>query len=495
MQARDMYSDEWDEALPFWKKVDDILEGITELREHSDLYLPQFPAEHPEVYEDRVKSATFYNAYRDTLDSISGLMFRRPPSLGTDVPKRVADDLENCDLQGTHWLVFAQSMFRERVHHGFCAVAVDAPATPVENRAQEIAQGRRPYWVLYEAPSVVNFRFVPISQKRQLQMIVFKECVSIPTGGMGAFMEWEEREMYRVWEIPVAYVSADNITATGPAQWRLYQEVEVNEGEDKGKKELVLVESGITKFDRIPVTLFGEVDDARPFLYDLAEVNLNHFQQQSDFESSLHICGVPIPYAINRDRAEGSTTAWGKSTLIDLQQGGAIGYAEPTGSSLQQMRDYLKDLVGQMRDMGLAIALEGTGTARTATEEIFKAGRRASRLAQLSQQLHDALETLLAMHAAYYSEATGGSVTMGSNGDDLTIDYNELRVLSDMADRGQLRIETVWALMKKAGKLPDDFDISKETEAMKNYNEQILPIAAASQDFGTPTQANTQGGA
>ena len=155
---------------------------------------------------------------------------------------------------------------------------------------------------------------------------------------------------------------------------------------------------------------------------------------------------------------------------------------------VQQMRDYLKDLTAQMRDMGLAIALEGTGTARTATEEIFKAGRRASRLAQLSQELHDALETLLSMHAAYYSEADGGSITMGSNGDDLTLDYNEMRVLSDMADRGQLRIETVWALMKKAGKLPDDFDIAQETELMKTYQEQVMPQQAQPQDLlpGTP---------
>ena len=144
MQAKDIYGEDWSEAEPHWVKVDDILEGVERLREKSQEYLPQFPAEHADVYADRVKTATFYNAYKDTLDSISGLLFRRPPTLAADVPLRITQDLENCDLQGTAWPVFAQRMLKERVHHGYCAVAVDAPAQPVETRAEEISQGRRP---------------------------------------------------------------------------------------------------------------------------------------------------------------------------------------------------------------------------------------------------------------------------------------------------------------------------------------------------------------
>lgn len=458
---------------PDWELVDVLVEGTKALRLHADSskldLLPQFPAEHEDVYQDRVKVATLYPAYKDTLDGMIGTVFRKPPTLGKDVPKSIADAWENIDLGGTHWTVFAAQFLRDCLHYGTGAILVDAPATKATDRQTEQANGVRPYVVRYDADDIYSWRYVVINGKRTLQQIVLHEETCVPDG---MFAE-KEVERFRIWTLPVD-IASGRPQIIGKAQWQLFEKQEKKEKEGGAKTEFILIGEGISAQDEIPVVVYGDLDEACPVLLDLAYLNICLAQKRSDFDSSLHIVGVPQPYAIGRSK-EATSVAWGKSTLIDLEDGGALGYAEPTGAGLEMMRTDMNDIKAEMRDMGLALALEGSAdVAQTATEQFFQAGKRSSRLSQIVQSVHDCLEECLYFHAAYYGEKSGGSITMGAGADELILSVEELRVLSDMADRDQLDIKTVWAMMLKAGKLPDDFDIELQYAERQKRQENIL---------------------
>jgi hypothetical protein len=106
------------ELIPRWQFVDTVLGGTFEMRKAASQMLPQFPAEHDDVYTARVAEATSDGDYKDTLDGLVGMVFAKPVTIGKNVPAQIVDNFENIDLKGTHFNVFNQRLFRRGVHYG-----------------------------------------------------------------------------------------------------------------------------------------------------------------------------------------------------------------------------------------------------------------------------------------------------------------------------------------------------------------------------------------
>ena len=72
------------ELIPKWEFVDTVLGGTFEMRKVKTM-LPQFPAEHDDVYNERLAAATSDGDYRDTLDGLVGMVFAKPVTIGKSV--------------------------------------------------------------------------------------------------------------------------------------------------------------------------------------------------------------------------------------------------------------------------------------------------------------------------------------------------------------------------------------------------------------------------
>lgn len=476
----DYSSPDFDKFKTKWMKVDACLGGTEAMRrlvtpQRDSIYLPQFPLENDEVYRRRIEMSTFYPAYSDTLDGIVGTILRKPIRLGDNVTPPIARDAENIDNAGTHFEVFAHRLLRTSIHYGAAYVLVDMGKRPdgVLDAAQASAINFRPFWLLYSARELANWpRYVVINGAPTLQQIVFREQASVPDG-------FGERLLnrYRVWRLPVEQRPNGEYYRAGNAQWEIWEEQEPTKRRRASAKltqKLALIDSGNSPLSDIPVAVLNanpSLDDSRtsegPVLLDLANLNIKLYQMESDHENNLHLC-TPIPYSVNLRTENGmqESFAWGAGLMFHTDAGGGISYAEPSGSGLAERRAWMLGIREQLLDMGLSLAVEGSQKAgMTATESMLRAGRRASRLTQIARAFQDCFEQALYFHARWKGEQDGGEISLGVRDSDLVLSPQDIGVYSQLQEKGQISLQTLWAMMQRGGLLPDEFD--SETEGSR----------------------------
>lgn len=458
--------------LPSIIRVRDVCAGTLHLRSKSTAYLPQEPREDPQAYAIRLSKALLVNLTERAINGLVGLVFSTEPQLSDDVPVSMAGQeeaaanpetgqpaqpeiegqLENCDLAGTHWTVFAKELFSDALHDGHAFLMTDMPPALGEGatKADEMRAGRRPYWVKYKADQAINWR---LDSRGRLAQITFEECSLEPDG------EYGEKEVYRY-------------RVLRPGSWELYRKAEQD-----GRSVLFLESSGLTApVTEIPVSVcYGKKKApliSSPPMLDLAEVNLLHYQESSDYRIYLRIASRPLLWFRGRDLSK-TVEVIGPYSVFDVAENGQAAFAETTGAALGAARQDLKDMEDYMGVLGLSMLTQQT-PQKTATEERGDQVRELSELATAAQSLKDCLEQGLMFWAQYANEPTGGSVKLGVDIDDLTMTDQEMNAYNAMAGT-VLSKQTVREILRERGKLPESY--SEEAEAKRLADEAAMARA------------------
>jgi hypothetical protein len=457
-----------------WEIVDDLSKGARHLRTLGAKYLPVEPAEdRSKDYPVRLSRALLFNAFERTLNGLVGMVFRKEPKLGPDVPEVIrgregADSqsslegwAENIDLQGAAWTVFAKEVFTDAMKLGHAFIYVDMPPRLPEGstRADELAVGHRPYWVSYRASQALNWRseietravelsngemiLVPTG-RRILQQITFEECGYEPVGQYGE----KEVKKYRV---------------LSPGFWELYRETKTENGTD-----YILESAGESSLSEIPVAvIYGRKTGyftSKPPLLDLALINIGHYQKYSDYSEGLRMC---IPQLCFKGLDPSKTIeVIGHNSFHVVRPDGDVWFAEPDGAGLTPQRTDLQDLEAQMARLGLAIlAPNGPSPEKTATEVFANHVETDSDLATAARSLKDGGEQSLKFTTQYVDpKATAGGSIEGLEIDQLTLSAQEMQAYGAIRASGDLSLQTFWEVLGRAGRLPENFD-SKVEEA------------------------------
>ena len=468
-----------------WQTVDDVSQGTQHLRtcKRREEYLPRERAEESTNYGIRLARAVFFNAFERTLHGLVGMVFRKEPTLGDDVPEAIrgreasetrpkAEGLaENIDNAGTHWTVFAKEVFSDAMRDGHAFIYVDMPPAlpPGSTLADERAAGRRPYWVSYKADQAVNWRTEVVNGKARLAQITFKEC-SYESDG-----EYGEKEVVRY-------------RVLRPGEWYLYREVK---GEDNAGTAYLLEAEGQTSLPEIPVTVIYSRKTgfltSRPPLLDLALLNICHYQKYSDYSIYLHIASRPILWFKGRDTSNSNPVVSPYSAFDVDEQNGLVAVAETSGAALGAARQDLEDLKGQMSALGLSIvAGKSPQPERTATEDLLDHVEEESDLATAGRSLKDGLERALYFTALYLDKnaKSGGSVELGATIQELTLTAQDIQAYSNLVALKQLSLETMWTILARAGRLPADFNPEQERQQIATSSEDIANEALTRFDRG-----------
>ena len=460
-----------------WAVVEDLSSGARELRKKGAVYLPVEPAEDAgKDYPIRLSRALLFNAFERTLNGLVGMVFRKEPKLGADVPERIRGReaaegkpkvegwAENIDLQGAAWTVFAKEVFTDAMRLGHAFIYTDMPPKLPEGAtlADEQAAGRRPYWVSYSAKQALNWRSAqetrPVTLangstisvptgRRILQQITFKECSYQPDGVYGE----KEVKRYRVLR---------------PGYWELWEETKTEKGQ-----AFIIAGEGESSLSEIPVAvIYGRKTGyltSKPPLLDLAEINIGHYQKYSDYSEGLRMC-IPQLCFKGIDPTK-SIKVIGHHTFHVVNKDGNVWFAEPTGAGLSPQRQDLLDLEDQMARLGLAIIAPNAPQPEKTAQEIRDEALRAdSDLATAARSLKDGLEQSLIFTTQYNEpEAESGGSVEGLEIDQLTLTAQEMQTYSGMQVAGQLSLQTFWDILDRAGRLPENFDAKVEEQRIK----------------------------
>ena len=383
------------------------------------------------------------------------MVFRRNPELGDDVPEEIVKHWEDIDKRGNHGDVFLKNVFHDGMEAGHAGILVDYPK--VENPdAQTLRDERekdlRPYWVHIHKEDIRNFRTIQVNGETVLQQISIRQSTYEPDGDFGE----EEVVRYRVY-------SRVNIAATGEdekmgVRWEVWEEDDSDEPQPTSEKGV------LANVDAIPfVVIYGRPTGfltSVPPLLDLAWLNVLHYQTNSDYYHACHIGCVPMLAVMGAD-SDGEVEIGPNSTL-NLPEGAKAEWVETSGTALEQARKTLKDLEGQEAVMGLSLLQGEKRAAETAEAKRMDKSEKDSALTTAARSLEDGIEQALKFHAQHMGLDKGGTASVNRDFEQQQLSPEEIGVLSQMVQAGNLSQETLWQMLQEGEVLPDEFDAEVE---------------------------------
>jgi len=454
-----------DAMRPDLAKIEALMGGTKAMRAAKETYLPKWPAEKQDAYDFRLKTSTLYNAFARTIENMAGKPFTEPVQW-SDIDPVVEEWFDDIDCCGRNLHVFAQDIFRAGLKDGITHVLVDFPVTKDEDgaplyvtRAAEQAAGVRPYAIHIKQSQILGWISTTKNGAEVLAQLRIMECVNEPDGDYGTN-------------------DVQQVRVLTPGAWNTWRQNE--------KKEWVLYEEGVTTLDFIPLVTFytrrtGFMTAAPP-LNDLADLNIKHWQSQSDQDSLLHVARVPLLVRIGMDDVTAATQTIGKS-ITDMPLGADMKYVEHSGAAIGSGRDSLRDLEGQMESMGAELLTVRPGD-RTATEAALDTSQSQCQLAAMASGLEDFLDEMVDVMAKWAGLPDQGDIDVFDDFAAISVDAANIgpfvTSLVALVTSGMLSRESAFSEMKRYGILNPDIaweDESKKLQAADKDKPQPEPNA------------------
>ncbi len=431
--------------------VRDLEAGPSRVKEKAGLYLPKAPGETPADYNVRLERAVFFDMFGLTIKGLAGLVFRKDPKFGTDVPATIVKHSENIDNAGTHIDVFLREMLQDSLCAGHSAIFVEHPATEgKQSHGSEIKGEIRPYWIPIKKDNILSWRTTVEDGRTILTQVVLRETTMVPEGDFGEKEQVQYRVLYRdngIVGFKLLEITKDNkVFSVGEGLYSNQTEIPLAEVVSSGRKGM---------FDSVPPLL------------PLALINLAHYRQWSDYDTSIYKTCVPIWVTIGEqidpDNA-GKTQVLGASHGIALPQGADAKYVTHEGGSLGSVKASLDDLQTHCANQGMAMLASEKRVAETAESKRISKSGGDSRLSVCARGLQDGVERALQFHANYLKEESGGSFEINRDFEEVLMDSDVIAQYVALVEAGFDK-EIVVRMLIQGGRLPEDTD--PEEQALK----------------------------
>lgn len=438
-------SEAWMQMWPKWRKIAAVLGGTDTMRAAGQTYLPKHAAEDDWCYTERLSRSVFTNVTDQTLDTWTGKPFSEKLRIGEDVPEPILGWLPDVDLCGNELQVFARNWFRVGLAKAFAHVLVefpriDIPEGTVRTKADDAAEGLRPYFVMIQPENVIAATYETVAGKEIVTHLRIRECVYL-TDPDNAFTKIKVEQL-RVYDI-------GQVTLY---QWRKVQ--------PKGKEEWVLVDSWSYDFPEIPLVTFysnrGDFLVGKPPIDDLADLNIAHWQSESDQIAILTVARFPqlaVSGAIEADDLVVGPNRW-----IRLSDPTArVYYVEHNGAAIASGERHRESLEQRMHTYGTQFLQRQPGRV-TATARTLDTAEATSALQDAAIRFNDAMNEALQLMADWVGLPTGGTATVQTEFGITEGSAESLQVLQLSRQNGDISRPQYTRELVQRGVLSDLFD-------------------------------------
>jgi hypothetical protein len=462
---------EYNAMSPGWTLTAHLRTGTEAMRAAGKLYLPQESDEQPKNYENRIRRSVLTNMYKKTADKLVGKPLKKPIIVEEDVPQEIRALLDDIDSLGTRIDVFAKEVFQQAVDDGITHILTEYP--DADKKAQEIGTfvnadgskslslkqaeelGIRPYARHVRASDLIGWKWEVIEGKKTLTQIRIVEIGRVE--GETEF-DQELRDRVRVLE-------RDN--------WRLYERQEKTDGGGEKKKEWVIIDEGVNTIGVIALTTLYTNQIGfmmgQPWLEDIAQLQVAHWQSDSDQRNLLHVARVPILFASGfGDEDTQFELSIGSASYLKGPSSAKLVYVEHTGKGIEAGRNDLKDIEERIQFLGLEAMMKRPSGDVTATQSAIDSSEANSALGMISQELENALEEMLDFFGLWLSmpEDSGGSLTVFKDFGVEMADAADIEVLLKAKQAGEISQLTFLKEIKRRGLLAEDFDPQTEIDLL-----------------------------
>lgn len=378
-----------DVMAPRLAKMRAVLGGTETMREAGQAYLPQHDKESSAAYLERLDRSVLYNVTDMTLKSWVGQVFANDLQQSPSLSAEITNSFEDIDLQGNNIDVFAREWFQDGVSYGIAPMLVLFPPTTAETteprtKKDDVLEARRPYWRRVAAENVLDAR------------------TAVRSDG---------REVYDHVRILEGRVEVDGFSETWVEQILVYTDTDVttyelNKQDKRRKKEWVQTDRYEHDLGEVPLVVFYAEKQAnmvgRSSLMDLADVNIQHWQSDSDQTACLTVSRFPILAATGVPE-ETELVVGPRKFLRSDNENAKFSYVEHSGSALAAGATNLRDLEARMSNYGAEFLKRRPGR-ETATARALDSSEATSQIEDVAKRYNDALDTALYFTACWLGQ-------------------------------------------------------------------------------------------
>lgn len=503
--------------LGMWQKMDAVLGGTETMRLAGKSYMPVHTGEESDRYGDRLSTATLWGMTKLTLEGWVGRPFESPLELDDNVPDQIKALAEDIDQQGTNMDTFARSWFETGISKAFCHVLVDFQGSVEREDGKELskkdtdAQNMRPYWLLIEPDTVIAARAEVIEGQELLVHLRLHEVT----------VEVDPDDMFS--EVMVERIRVYDRKLDEDGNPSVYVSV-YKRSEEKGEANTLKgwpMEVPPFKIDIDVIPLVTFYSNRQGFLLgkspldDLCDLNVKHWQSQSDQDAILTIARFPILAASGVDgvededpleaspnasrdfrKGESATVIGPFKVLTTSDPKGKFYYLEHSGEAIQAGQSSIDKLEEKMSAYGSEF-LKDTPDRQTATARSMDSKESTNPLQAVTLSFIDAIQTALSMTAKWMgldtsdkdTEYKGGTVTLNtefSGGETSTVD---LAALGTARQGRDISRTTYLAELTRRKILAKTFNAEEDKKELQkealDMSSTQLPAAATNLDPAT----------
>lgn len=431
-----------------------LMGGTDAMRKGGELFLPKFKAEDQLDYNARLKASWLFNGLAKTVQDMVGKVFDQPVEIA-EGPTQLQEWAANIDMQGRDLSRFACDVFKDGFIPGVSFIMVDAPRRDGETtRAQAAERGLRPYLVHLRLEDVLGWKTASYGNVTALSQFRIMEQIEVPDPDDE--FKSDTVSQVRVLDRFDNGVRVRLFQKNSDDKWTLFDEYAT----DASEITVVPFYAKRTGF------FTGE-----PVLEDLADVNIAHWQSQSDQRNILHFARVPILFAKGID--EDTEIKIGSAAVTSRNPDADLSWVEHGGHAIAAGRQDLKDLEFQMETMGLQLLVARN---QTATGAALEAAKETSTLAMMADSLRDALEQALLWMLEYGGLSGNVAVTVNTDFGVSMLTPQEMTALLTAVNTGNMSKRTFIEEMKRRGALREDLDTDAELEAIEGEAPDLEPL-------------------
>lgn len=442
--------------VPYWEKVDAIVEGQDAIKAGGTCFLPAFPDEKNDDYNFRLSLSKFTNIYRDVLEGLSTKPFEEEITLigGEEVPESVREFVEDVDGFGSNISTFSTLTFFNGINSAIDWIFVDYPIvdnTRTMTVAEANQQNIKPFWSHVLAKNIYEVRTSTIGSKRVISYIRIYE----PS---------DKVNHVRVFERVGKLVT-----------WTLYKEVpEAKKVED----QVVKIDEGVLTISVIPLVPFvtgrrdGNTFKFFPAMKDAADLQISLYQNESALEYIKTMACYPMLAANGMKpvmSADGKTplkVAIGPMrVLYGVPDGsgnhGEWRFIEPNANSMEFLQKNIDKTKQDLRELGRQ-PLTALSTQLTTVTTSIAAGKARSAVSAWALGLKDALENALLITMLWMKDSYEPEVNVYTGFDNIADNNIDLEELGKSRERGDLSLETYWFELKRRKVLSPEFNSEDE---------------------------------
>lgn len=450
--------------VPYWDKVEAIVEGYDAVRSAGKDYLPMFPDENSTDYNFRLECTKFTNIYRDVLEGLATKPFEEEITLigGDEIPKEAADFAEDVDGAGNNISMFSALTFFNGINDAINWIFVDYPTIEpgvTMSVAEAKSKNLKPFWSHVLARNVLEVRTKIIGAKELITYIrIFEPANDAVT-----------KDRVRLFER----------TDDGKVIWELWENVpDAKEVKDR----FVKIQEGVLSIDVIPLVPFitgrrdGRTFKFAPVMRDAADLQMILYKNESALEFIKVMAGYPMLAANGMKPqmdADGKTpkklSIGPMRVLYGIPDGagnyGTWQFIEPNANSMDFLQKNIDKTKQDLRELGRQPLTALSSQLTTVTTSIA-AGKARSAVTAWALALKDSLENAMAITMKYMKVNAAPEVNVYTGFDNVTDDGSDLEALATARENRDISQETYLFELKRRKVLSPEFNFEEEKKRL-----------------------------